>query len=340
MEKLAEIKLLLASPKKIVITTHHKPDGDAIGSSLGLWHYLKAKGHEGQVITPTDYAHFLEWMPGNEEVIIFEQNPTKATPLVEAAELIFCLDFNQLQRINEMGELIAGLQTPKVMIDHHLDPDDFADFILSDTSASSTAQLIYQFIDMLGETDMINMESATNLYIGIMTDTGSFRYPNTTAEVHRITAALLDKGVQNTEAHELIFDSFSENRMRFFGYCITEKLQVIPEYSVALISVTAKELKRFHVKTGDSEGLVNFPLAIEGIVFAALIIDRTQLVKLSLRSKGDFPVNEICNKHFKGGGHKNAAGGSSTESLEATVKKFIKILPEYSQYLPKKAGAL
>lgn len=340
MEKLAEIKLLLASPKKIVITTHHKPDGDAIGSSLGLWHYLKAKGHEVQVITPTDYAHFLEWLPGNEEVIIFEQNPTKATPLVEAAELIFCLDFNQLQRMNKMGELIAGLETPKVMIDHHLDPDDFADFILSDTSASSTAQLIYQFIDMLGETDMINLEGATNLYIGIMTDTGSFRYPNTTAEVHRITAALLDKGVQNTEAHELIFDSFSENRMRFFGYCITEKLQVIPEYSVALISVTAEELKRFHVKTGDSEGLVNFPLAIEGIVFAALIIDRTQLVKLSLRSKGDFPVNQICKKHFKGGGHKNAAGGSSTESLEATVKKFIEILPEYSQYLPKKASVL
>jgi len=334
MERLEELKTLLSSPRKIVITTHHKPDGDAMGSSLGLWDFLKNQGHEVNVITPTDYAYFLDWMPGNDAVIIWEKDQEKAKPLLEAAELIFCLDFNQLQRINELGDLIPKLAAKTILIDHHLDPGDFADFTYSDSDASSTAQLIYEFVEMLGQSEQLSKDSATNLYVGIMTDTGSFRFPKTTARVHEITAALLAKGVDNTSVHEQIFDSFSEQRMRFFGYSTTEKMTIVPEYSTAIIAITAEELKRFNVRTGDSEGLVNYPLSIQGIRLAALIIDRTKLVKLSLRSKGDVPANEMASKYFNGGGHKNAAGGSSTDTLEVTVQRFLDFLPEYKAYLP------
>lgn len=336
MKSLEEIKSFLSTPKKIIITTHHKPDGDAMGSSLGLYNYLIQKKHEVQIISPTDYAFFLHWMPGNEHVLNYEEQKSKSVDLLQYADLIFCLDFNRLERINEMGKLVAESKAMKIMIDHHLAPDNFTDFKFCDEHASSTSELVYDFIILMGDEKWINADTATCLYTGIMSDTGSFRFPSTTSKVHHIVADLLDRGVKHYLVHDLVQDNFSENRLRFFGFCFKEKLQIFHEYKTALISVTAQELRQYKIGTGDTEGLVNFPLSIEGIKLAVLIIDRTKVVKLSFRSKGNFPANEIAEKYFEGGGHLNAAGGKSSMTLEETVRTFIRILPTFSEKLNEK----
>ncbi|MGI4022832.1 MAG: DHH family phosphoesterase [Janthinobacterium lividum] len=334
MLNLAELKELLAQPQNIVITTHHKPDGDAMGSSLGLYHYLKQKQHQVQVITPTDYPDFLAWMPGNADVMIYTEKKEKSAELVAQADLIFCLDFNSLSRINDLGELVKVSSAKKIMIDHHLDPENFDDFRHWNTQACSAAQLVYEFIaELLGDKNSITAEIATCLYTGIMTDSGSFRFPTTTSNVHRITADLIDMGADNSAIHQLVYDHASENRLRFLGYCLTNKLEVLREYNTALITVTAEELKRFNINTGDSEGIVNYALSIEGIRLAAFIIERPDKVKLSLRSTGTFPANEICKNYFHGGGHRNAAGGQSESTLEQVVHQFKTLLPEYKNLL-------
>ena len=333
MESYTRLQPILSSPKRIVITTHHKPDGDAMGSSLALYHYLLLKGHSVHVITPSDYPYFLHWLPGNAEVVVYPENMRKAKALVEESELIFCLDFNNLGRINELGAAIAGSSSPKVLIDHHLDPQNFDQFRLWNAEASATAELVYRFIAGMGDSGRINKAIATCLYTGIMTDSGSFRFPSTTAAIHRIIADLIDAGAENSRIHELVYDTWTESRLRFLGYCLSEKLEVLPEYRTALISLGRGELQRFQVSTGDTEGIVNYALSIYNIKFAALIVDRTELVKLSLRSKGEFPANEVAKKYFEGGGHHNAAGGQSKEPLEAVVKKFKSILEEYKELL-------
>jgi phosphoesterase RecJ-like protein len=330
----AALSQLLNQPRKIVITTHHKPDGDAMGSSLGLYNYLIQQGHHVQVIAPTDYPEFLAWMPGNEEVIIYTEQIEKSAELIDKAELIFCLDFNNLTRINEMGELVRQSSAVKVMIDHHLEPEDFDDYRYWNINACAAAQLVYSFIvEELQRPDLINADVATCLYTGIMTDSASFRLPNTTAAVHRIVANLIDAGAVNWRIHELIYSNSSENRLRFLGHCLSNKMEILREYNTAIISVTRDELKKYDTNTGDTEGIVNYALSIAGIRLAAFVIERTDLVKLSLRSKGEFPANEICKKYFKGGGHRNAAGGQSDLSLEQTIEKLKQILPEYKTLL-------
>jgi phosphoesterase RecJ-like protein len=334
MLELSALTKLLEQPRKIVITTHHKPDGDAMGSSLGLYNYLIQQGHHTKVITPTDYPDFLAWMPGNGEVMIFTEHVNEAAALVANAELIFCLDFNTLARINELGELVRASSAIKVMIDHHLDPEDFDDYRHWDINACASAQLVYDFIvNQLGNKAMVNKDVATCLYTGIMTDSASFRLPNTTSEVHRIAADLIDAGAVNWRIHELVYSNSSESRLRFLGHCLSEKLEVLYEYNTALISVTKEELEKYDVITGDTEGIVNYALSITGIRLAAFIVERTDKVKLSLRSRGEFPANEICKKYFNGGGHRNAAGGTSTDSLEEVVNQFKLILPEYKKLL-------
>lgn len=334
MLNLAELKEILAQPKNIVITTHHKPDGDALGSSLGLWHYLKQKHHQVQIITPTDYPNFLAWMPGNSEVIIYTEKKETAADLVAKADLIFCLDFNALSRINDLGELVKAAPAKKIMIDHHLDPENFDDFRYWSTQASSAAQLVYEFIaELSGDKNSIDANVATCLYAGIMTDSGSFRFPTTTANVHRITADLIDRGANNALIHQLVYDHASENRLRFLGYCLSNKLEVLHEYNTALITVNQEELKRFDSTTGDTEGVVNYALSIDNIRLAAFIIERTDKIKLSLRSSGTFPANEICKNYFHGGGHRNAAGGQSADTLEQVVHQFKNLLPEYKNLL-------
>jgi phosphoesterase RecJ-like protein len=334
MLELASLIELLAQPRRIVITTHHKPDGDAMGSSLGLYNYLIQQGHHVKVITPTDYPDFLAWLPGNEEVIIYTDNIDAATLLVAKAELIFCLDFNALNRINELGELVRQSEAVKIMIDHHLDPEDFDDYRFWNIHACATAQLVYEFIaNKLGNRGMIDKDIATCLYTGIMTDSASFRLPNTTSDVHRIVADLIDAGAVNWRIHELVYNNASECKLRFLGHCLSEKLEVLYEFNTAIITVTKQELEKYDVVTGDTEGIVNYALSIAGIRLAAFIVERTDKVKLSLRSRGEFPANDICKKYFNGGGHRNAAGGTSTGTLEEVIKQFKLILPEYKKLL-------
>ncbi len=324
----------LSRPKKIIITTHHKPDGDALGSSLGLYHWLKGKGHEVNVVLSSDFPDFLSWMPGFADLIYFPDQPEESQKLFDEAEIIFCLDYSAPSRTNILEPIIREAKGQKWMIDHHLDPEDFATVEYWDSSAAATAQLVYTFIaDVYHDKESITAEIASCLYAGIMTDTGSFRFRSTTSAVHHIIANLIDAGAKNWEIHENIYNSSTENRLKFLGYSLLNCLEVIPEYNTALFSLTKDDLLKFNVSTGDTEGLVNYALSIKGIRLAGLFIDRTELIKLSLRSIGYIPCNEICRKYFNGGGHLNAAGGNSTEKLEDVVAKFKSILPEYSSYL-------
>ncbi|GAB3924030.1 DHH family phosphoesterase [Mucilaginibacter myungsuensis] len=334
MLDIAGIKELLAQTQTIVITTHHKPDGDALGSSLGLYHYLVQQGHHVTVVSPTDYPDFIAWMPGNGDVVIYTEKPELSAQLVAEASLIFCLDFNTLSRINELGELVRAAKAVKVMIDHHLEPEDFDDYRYWNINACATAQLVYEWITKeLDGKQYINADVASCLYTGIMTDSGSFRYPGTTSDVHRVVADLIDAGAVNWRIHELVYSNSSEERLRFLGHCLSQKLEVIPELNTAIITVSKQEIEQYHVNTGDTEGIVNFALSIAGIRLAAFIVERGDKVKLSLRSKGEFPANEICKKYFSGGGHRNAAGGSSDLPLDEVTIQFKTILPEYRTLL-------
>lgn len=334
MLSLSDLKEKLTERRKIVITTHFKPDGDAMGSSLGLYHWLKGHGHEVDIIVPSDYPSFLFWMPGQDQVVVYPGQKKYADQLIEQAELIFCLDFNSLSRIHDMGPSVRSANGTKIMIDHHLSPEDFDDFRHWDNRAAATAQLVYDFIvNQFDDRSSITTDIATSLYTGIMTDTGSFRFQSTTAEVHLIVADLITLGAENWKIHEHIFNSSTENRLKFLGYCLLNRLEVIPEYNTALFAVSSEDLKTFKVTTGDTEGLVNYALSVSGIRLAALIIDRTERVKLSLRSIGDIPCNEICGTYFQGGGHKNAAGGQSTAPITEVVETFKSILPKYKNLL-------
>lgn len=334
MQNLETFKAILSTPKRIVITTHHKPDADALGSSLGMAGFLKKLGHEIKVITPTDYPEFLDWMKGNDEVMIFnEGNEQLAEEIIKDAEIIFCLDFSSLHRINELGELVRQSSAIKVLIDHHLEPEDFAEYVHWSTEAAATAQLVYTLICDMGYTELIDKSIAEALYAGIMTDTGSFKHSNTTKEVFEICGKLIARGADVAKISKLVYDTNSLNRVRFLGYALHEKLVVKMDCATAYFAITAEELKRFKSKTGDTEGLVNYALSIKGIKLAAVIIDRTEAVKISFRSVGDFSVNTFARKYFEGGGHRNAAGGKSDLSLEETVKKFEELLEENKEEL-------
>lgn len=318
---------------KIIITTHHKPDGDAMGSSLALYNYLNNAGIQSLVITPTDYADFLCWLPGNDDVLIFEGNEEQAASHIEAAKWVFCLDFNALGRINRMGQLIEESEAKKILIDHHRDPEDFDDERLCSIEASSTCELMYQYF--LEELDpaYISKEVAQCIYTGLVTDTGSFRYDSTSSTTIRVAADLLDKGAVPSVIYDKIFDNNRHERLQLMGYYLQNKIELIEGGKVALSTLNTEELQRYNVRTGDTEGFVNFGLSIEGVVMSALIIDRSVLVKMSFRSKGQFPCNKFAAENFSGGGHFNAAGGSSTDSLEMTVEKFKLALANYKEFL-------
>ena len=334
LENAFKLKSLLTSPKQIVITTHRGPDGDAMGSSLAMLHFLKQFGHTVFVITPNEYANFLHWMPGNKEVLIYEGNEEEVQRLTKNADLIFMMDFSHITRIFPFTDTVSSANAIKILIDHHQEPDmSIADIIFSDTEACSTAQLVYEIIDCMELSNHINKSISECLYAGIMTDTGSFKYSSTTAKTHHIIAALIAAGAENAKIHDLIYDNSSANRMRLLGYCLNEKLLLYPENNSAIISLTAEELEQFGFQKGDTEGFVNYALAIEGIKFAAFIAEKEGLVKLSLRSKGNFKVNEIANKYFKGGGHINASGGISQVSVDETIQIVEKIINNYKTEL-------
>lgn len=329
-----EIKQLLSNTQNIVIVPHKNPDGDAIGSTLALYHYLKNKNHNVVVIAPNDYPHFLKWIPGEDTIIKFDAEQEKAESLINEANIIFTLDFNALHRTGDMEKPLENAKAIKIIIDHHQQPDDYAKYVYSDVNMCSTSEMIYHFLDMLGDVDSINKTIGEALYTGIMTDTGSFRFPSTTSTTHRVIADLIDKGVNNAQVHNNVYDTNSYNRLQLLG-CALSNLKVLPEYNAAYITLSQNELNKFNFKKGDTEGVVNYGLSVEGVKFAAIFIEnhKENIVKISLRSKGNFDVNTFSRNHFNGGGHINAAGGRSHLSLKETVDNFISILPQYKQDL-------
>lgn len=322
MQNLAAFKEKISLPKRIVITTHVNPDADALGSSLGLAGYLMKEGHQVCVITPTDYPHFLKWMEGNDDVLVFVGNEEKASYLVENADLIFCLDFSSLDRIGALGEMVRVSEAEKVLIDHHLNPETFAQYVLWSTEAAATAELVYDLIDMLDGTEKITKGIAEAIYAGLMTDTGNFRHPSTTPHVHNIVASLMELGADISKVAHKVYDSNSLSRMQLLGFALSERLTVIEGTSVAYFYLSLEDKEKYNYQAGDSEGLVNYGLSIEGINVSAIFIETEELVKISFRSFGDIPVNELSRKYFNGGGHKNAAGGASKDSLDETIEKF------------------
>ena len=334
MKPIAEIYPLLEKPRRVVIIMHQKPDPDAMGSSLGLSLFLRKLGHQTTVISPTNWADWLKWMPDSAAVIDYEFSTEKALAALDQAEWIFCLDFNTLTRTRHMAARLRKLSTEKILIDHHQQPETpvFA-YGVSDTEKSSTSEMVYDLITGSGHAKKIDKDIAACLYAGVMTDTGSFRFPGASADVHRMVAVLKDTGLNHTVIHENLFDNFLENRLRFIGFVLTNRMEIFYEHNAALIAVPWKDLVKYEIKTGDTEGLVNYPLSIQGIRMAALIIDRDEEVKCSFRSKGDFDVNVFARTYFDGGGHVNAAGGRSTDTLEVTVQRFIDAITENSSQL-------
>lgn len=328
------IKELLATPKNIVIVAHKNPDGDAIGSTIALYHYLKKYNHNATVMMPNDYPDFLKWIPGNDSILIYDFDTEACETQINAADIIFTLDFNAFHRTGNIESVLANSEALKIMIDHHQAPDNYATYMFSDVSMSSTAEMIYHFIDMLGDTNKIDSIIATCIYVGIMTDTGSFRFPTTTGKTHQIIANLIEKGANNAEIHRNVYDTNSYERLQLLG-CALSNLKVIPESRTAYITLSQKELNKFNYKKGDTEGVVNYGLSLKNIVFAAIFIEDKQegIIKISFRSKGNFSVNEFSRAHFNGGGHTNAAGGRSETSLKTTIEKFISILPSYNKAL-------
>lgn len=361
MEKILEIKKLLAIPKDVVITTHRNPDGDAIGSSLGLYHFLRANGHSVHIVSPSEYPDILAWMPGADDIVIYDIDPEHSEKLIKKADLIFCLDFNSVDRIDKVGKLVQwGNRNKRIfMIDHHLYPNLEVDYMLSDTSASSTCELVFDFIRFLEkgapEIRLITNIDATIgecLFTGILTDTGSFKY-STSAKLFRIVSELLEAGVNDYKIHDKIFNSLKEQHLRLLGHCLFEanypfqpdsgdglfdpnghfRMELLPEYRTGIIWLTKDDYARLNIKRGDTEGIVNYLLRLKNVTMAAFITEQPTIVKISLRSKGNFSVQEIAKKHFDGGGHKNAAGGAFKGSLHGALRKFKALLPEYKELL-------
>ncbi|WP_274474305.1 DHH family phosphoesterase [Mangrovimonas aestuarii] len=333
-QDLSEVKSLLHTAKQAVIVPHKNPDGDAMGSCLAICHYLLKYDVDAKVISPNDYPHFLKWLPGDDQVLKYETDKEVCDKLIGDADVIFTLDFNALNRAGDMELSLVKSKAIKIMIDHHQQPDDYAKYMYSDVNMSSTCEMVYRFIEMLNDSSKIDSKIATCIYTGIMTDTGSFRFPSTTSATHRVIADLIDKGANNAQIHNNIYDTNRYEKLQLLG-CALTNLKVLPEFRTAFITLSHEELNKFNFKKGDTEGFVNYGLSLDNIIFAAIFIENKQedIVKISLRSKGGFSVNEFSRTHFSGGGHINAAGGASDMSLEDTIEKFISILPQYKQAL-------
>lgn len=329
-ETIQIVKKLLASSKKIAIVGHKNPDGDAIGSCLGLSFFLKSLGHNPTTVMPNDFPDFLKWLPGCEEIVIYEKDVEKASREIKNSDIIFTLDFNSLDRVGELDTVLKGSTAKFVMIDHHQQPADYAVATYSDVKMSSTAEMVYHFMHALGNEKNLTKEIAINLYTGIMTDTGSFRFSTTSPTTHRVAAKLIEAGADSATIHQNVFDTYSSDRLKLLGTALNN-LQIFPEFHTAFITLTQNELDEHNFKKGDTEGFVNYALSIKGIVFAAIFIENKQenLVKISFRSKGSFSVNDFARTHYSGGGHINAAGGKSSQDLNKTISEFISILPQY-----------
>lgn len=325
---------VLNKSDKILISSHHNPDGDAVGSVLGLYGLLKKLGYSASVVLPNDYPEFLKWMPFTEDVILYEKDTNKTKQLISECTLIFALDYNDFSRVKDLENKFRDSNARKILIDHHLQPDiDSFNHIISTANVSSTSELIYDLIEHSGNLQDLDKDISTCLFVGIMTDTGSFSYACNNRKTFTAVAEFVKNGIDVEKIHRLIYDTFSEHRLRLLGYCLSEKLVVLKKYSTAYISLSKEELQRFHHQVGDTEGIVNYALSIKGINLAAFFTERERKIRISFRSKGDVSVNELARQHFLGGGHKNAAGGDSFDTMENTISKFINVLEEYKNVL-------
>lgn len=316
------------------IITHSNPDGDTIGSALALAEVLNKLGNSAKVLIPNMYPGFLAWLPGIADAIVFDKQPRLAKETIQEARYVVSIDHNALSRSGNIHEDLLKSAAIRIMIDHHIDPDlEAYDLSYWDVNVSSTAELVYRLLAELGYTDLISLQVAENLYVGIMTDTGSFKYSIRNASTFRVAAALIERGVDGERINRLIYDTFSENRLRLLGFSILERMLVLPQYKTAIISLSLTDLKDFGYQIGDTEGLSNYPLSMQQINLAVLVTERKDQIRLSFRSKGKFSANELARQHFDGGGHPNAAGGTSKTSLEETMKKLLAILPQYAEQL-------
>jgi phosphoesterase RecJ-like protein len=335
MKPIQEIyPFLFTKPLQIGIVMHQKPDADAMGSGLGLSAFLLQFGHAVQVVSPTNWPYYLNWMPGTDNVLDYEAEKNKTETALQKLDFLFCLDFNHFGRTRRMQQFLTALPCEKVLIDHHQEPQEAAfAYGISDTNKSSTSEMVYDFIMDSGMANRLNIPIAECLYSGVMTDTGSFRFPSTTASVHRMMAHLLQLGLEHSHIHENLFENYLENRLRFIGHVLTNRMEVFYEYNTVLISIPNNDLVKYQITTGDTEGLVNMPQSIRGIKLVAIIIDRYEEVKLSFRSKGDFDVNTFARRYFNGGGHFHASGGGSKKTLPEVVEDFKTAMKENAALL-------
>ena len=326
-EDIQKIQELLSTPKKIIIIPHRSPDGDALGSTLGLYHFLQKLNHEAVVIAPNEFPDFLAWLPASETVLIYEKEKEKTAQIILEADLVFTLDFNALHRTGEMEQVLKKVTAPFIMIDHHQKPDDYAQYQFSDTKYGSTCEMVYHFIVSLGMENLIDKTVATCIYTGIVTDSGSFKFPSTTSTTHRVVANLIDKGIENAAIHNALYDENSYNRLQLLGQAL-KNMKILFDKKTSFITLSQKELDQNNYEKGDTEGIVNYGLSIKGIIFTAIFIEHRDenIIKISFRSQGSFDVNQFARTHFNGGGHINAAGGKSYLSLNETVAKFEEIL--------------
>jgi bifunctional oligoribonuclease and PAP phosphatase NrnA len=328
-----EIGEIFERPAKSVLFTHINPDGDAIGTMLGLYWFMVAMGHKVTMVVPNEIPFFLQWLPGCDKIIVVEKNVEQARKVMRGAEVLICVDFNEPERLNHLKEDFLQSKATKVLIDHHPGPEDFTDILISIPETGSASELVYELITGTGHQDLIDKKIAECFFVGIMTDTGCFNYNSSKPETYRVVADLLERGIDKDELFRMVYDNYSADRMRLLGFSLDKKMVVIPEYRTAYIALTREELARYNHVTGDTEGFVNLPFSIKGIILTALFLEKEDYIKISFRSRGEFEINKFSEKHFNGGGHKNAAGGEAYMSLDDTIKTFKSLLPLYKKYL-------
>ena len=326
---------LLEEKSDVLITTHYNPDGDAIGSSLALYHFLSSQGIKSKVLIPNELPSFLQWMPGVQDAVIYVENPEVGNALIAAADLIFCMDYNGLGRVKLFADQLREANATRILIDHHVQPENEFDLSFSVISVSSTSELLYQIIQEAGLVTAITKEMAECFFVGIMTDTGSFSFACNRPETFEIAANLIKTGMDVERIHRMVYDTYSESRMRLLGHCLSSNMKVLPEYATAYIWLTMEDLEKYEYQQGDTEGVVNYALSIQNVAVAALFTERNDRVRVSLRSKGEFSVNEFARAHFNGGGHRNAAGGDIFKNMPETLKWFESLLPGYSADIHK-----
>jgi len=323
-----QLSKLFSTADNILLIAHINPDGDAIGSQIALYQFLTSQGRKVSMLAPNYLQEFLKWMEGSDHISVFIQDRKKCRSLINSADLIVMLDFNQPNRMGEAEELVIASNAKKVLIDHHLDPLQFADITISESSMCSTCELVHELICELNGSAFMNKAYAEALYTGIITDTGNFEYGSYTSRTLRIVADLLETGIQKEKILNLIYNNFSAERLRLQGFALNTRMVVLPELQSAYIFLTKEDLKEYNHVKGDTEGFVNMPLSIKGICFSTLFIEKEGFIKLSFRSKGTFPSNEIASQYFSGGGHMNASGGEYYDTLENTIRYFLKVLQD------------